>query len=75
MLELTYSVHKLKNQNHNRGKAANQEYIENRQDKNQVKNDIVHALKTLNELKEEREVLETATRKQEEYNQDLSSKN
>ena len=54
MLELTSKVHKLKSKNQNRGKTANQESLENKQDKDQVKNDIVHALKTLNELQEER---------------------
>ena len=68
-------MRKLKDLNHANGRTANKEYIENKQEKDQVKNDIVHALKTLAELKEEKEVLDVATRKQEEFNQELKNKN
>ena len=68
-------MRKLKDLNHTNGRTANKEYIENKQEKDQVKNDIVHALKTLAELKEEKEVLDVATRKQEEFNQELKNKN
>ena len=75
MLELYVAANRLRNAGEQRRRVVNIGEMDNRQNKDQMKNDIVHALKTLAELKEEQEVLETAWRKQAELNQELAEKN
>ena len=74
VLELYVAANRLRNAGEQRRRVVNIGEMDNRQNKNQMKNDIVHALKTLAELKEEQEVLETAWRKQAELNQELAEK-
>ena len=74
VLELYVAANRLRNAGEQRRRVVNIREMDNRQNKDQMKNDIVHALKTLAELKEEQEVLETAWRKQAELNQELAEK-
>lgn len=74
VLELYVAANRLRNAGEQRRRVVNIGEMDNRQNKDQMKNDIVHALKTLAELKEEQEVLETAWRKQAELNQELAEK-
>lgn len=66
---------KLKKINMLNGKQSSQGHLQNSLDKDQVRHDIVHALKSLNDLKREREELRIIASREEDLGEQEAQKN